>query len=267
MSPERFDHLLGLVSPLITKEDTNYRKAISAAERLALTLRFLSTGESQVSLSFLFRLRKSTISKIIAETCKALRQVLFPLYVKPPSSSCEWKAISKEFEELWNLPHVIGAIDGKHARIECPKNSGTLYHNYKGFFSLVLLAICDARYCFTLIDVGQYGSNNDSGVLLKSDINKRIESDSLAIPMPETYESCNFDPLPYFLVGDEIFPLKTWLMRPFPGKLNEQQRVFNYRLYKDSFIRVYKRGIFVIPLTISTRLNFGGTCSRLIDDI
>ena len=87
MSPERFDHLLGLVSPLITKEDTNYRKAISAAERLALTLQFLATGESQVSLSFLFRLGKSTISKFIAETCKALRQVLFPLYVKPPSST------------------------------------------------------------------------------------------------------------------------------------------------------------------------------------
>ena len=128
MSPERFDHLLGLVSALITKEDTNYRKAISVAEHFALTLRFLSTGESQVSLSFLFRLGKSTISKIIAETCEALRQVLFPFYVKPPSSSCEWKAISKEFEELWNLPHLIGAIDGKHVRIECPKNSGMLYH-------------------------------------------------------------------------------------------------------------------------------------------
>ena len=80
---------------------------------------------------------------------------------------------------------------------------------------------------------------------LKIDINKRIESDSLAIPMPETYESCNVDPLPYFLVGDEIFPLKTWLMQPFPGKLNEQQRVFNYRLSRDRRVIENTFGILV----------------------
>ena len=38
--------------------------------------------------------------------------------------------------------------------------------------------------------------------------------------------------LPYFLVGDEIFPLQTWLMRPFSGKalINETRKIFNYRL-------------------------------------
>ena len=42
MSPERFDHLLSLVSPLITKNDTNFRKSITPAERLAVTLRLTS---------------------------------------------------------------------------------------------------------------------------------------------------------------------------------------------------------------------------------
>ena len=50
------------------------------------------------------------------------------------------------------------------------KNTRSQYHDYKGFFSLVLLAICDANYCFTLFDVGQYGSNNDSGVLIHSNM-------------------------------------------------------------------------------------------------
>ena len=158
ISPERFDHLLSLVGPLITKEDTNYRKSISSAERLALTIHFLATGESQISLSFSFLIRKSAVLKIIAETCDVLHRVLFPPFVKSPSSNNEWKAISQGFEKLWNLPHVFGVTDGKHVRIEYPKNSGTLYHNYKGFFSVLLLAICDARSCFTLIDVGQWGS-------------------------------------------------------------------------------------------------------------
>ena len=63
------------------------------------------------------------------------------------------------------MSHVIGAIDGMHVAMECPKSTGSLYHNYKGFFSQVLLAVCDAKYKFIFIDVGQYGSTNDSAVL------------------------------------------------------------------------------------------------------
>ena len=128
------------------------------------------------------------------------------------------------------MPHVIGAIDGKHVQIKCPKNTGSLYHNCKGFFSLTLLAICEANYYFTLFDVCQYGSNNDSGVLIHSNVGGYFEDHSNNIPQPESVEGCDFDPLPYFLVEDEIFPLKAWLMRPYPGKLVEQERVFNYRL-------------------------------------
>ena len=146
----RSSTVIALMEPLVTKEDTNYRKSISPAEHLALTIRFLATGESQISLSFSFQIGKSTVSKIIAETCDALHPVFFLPYVKPPLSNNVWKAISQDFEDLLNLPHVIGAIDGKHVRTECPRNSGTLYHNYKDFFSLVPLAICDARNCFTL---------------------------------------------------------------------------------------------------------------------
>ena len=103
-------------------------------------------------------------------------------------------------------------------------------YNYKGFFSLVLLAICDARYCFTLIDVGQYGNNNDSGVIRNSPIGECFSSNLLQVPAPATVPGCKYCPLPYFLVGDEIFPLQTWLMRPSPGKLSEEQQIFNYRL-------------------------------------
>lgn len=115
----------------------------------------------------------------------------------------------------------------KHNRLKCPKNTGSLYHNYKGFFSLVLLAVCDANYCFTMFDLGQYGSNNESGVLLNSNIGKSIEENYLNISEPESLEGCSCNPLLYFLVGDEIFLLKEWSRRPFPGKLTEKERIFN----------------------------------------
>ena len=81
------------------------------------------------------------------------------------------------------MPHIIGAIDRKHVRIKNPKNTGSLYHNYKGLFSLVL-AICDANYCFTLFDVGEYVSNNDSNVLIYSNIGGYFEDHSNNILQP-----------------------------------------------------------------------------------
>ena len=64
--------------------------------------------------------------------------------------------IAKDFETIWNIPHVLDAFDGKHIRIQCPPNRGALFHNYKGFVSIALSAICDAKYNFTLVDTGQY---------------------------------------------------------------------------------------------------------------
>ena len=126
MSPNRFQHLLGLVSPLISKKDTNMQKVITTEERLALTLRFLATGDSQQSLSFSFRIGKATVSRIMAETCDTIYEVLKDAYLSVPKTKDDWLKISQDFEEKWNMPHTVGCIDGKHIRIECPKLTGTI---------------------------------------------------------------------------------------------------------------------------------------------
>ena len=230
MTPECFDCLHRLVGPHIQKKTTRLRQPISSKERLALTLRYLATGDSQQTISFSFRIGRTTVCNIIYETCLTIWEVLSKIYLRPPTSSVDWKNIAGEFSKLWNFPHCLGAIDGKHIGIECPINSGSLYFNYKGFFSLVLLAVCDAHYVFTLVNIGEYGSNNDSGILLNSTMGQKLENNSLALPQPEPLNGCH-PHLPYYMLGDDIFALKTWLMRPFPGRnVPEAQRIFNYRL-------------------------------------
>ena len=44
MDASTFEELLSLIAPTITYQDTVMRQAISPAERLAVTLRFLATG-------------------------------------------------------------------------------------------------------------------------------------------------------------------------------------------------------------------------------
>jgi hypothetical protein len=185
MSPERFEHLLTLVAPLIIKKETVMRKAIEPAERLSLTLHHLAYGNSQQSNSFEYRIGKSTVSIIIRETCYAIWTALHSEYLTVPSTQQDWKKIAADFERLWNLPHCIGAIDGKHVAMKCPLKSGSLYYNYKGWFSIILLAVCDAHYSFTLVDIGSYGSSNDSGVFSNSNMGHALEGGQMSIPSAE----------------------------------------------------------------------------------
>ena len=72
MSKERFDHLLELIREKITKKDTVLRKAISAEERLVITIRYLASGMSQQDLCWNFRVGRTTVSNILKEVCAAV---------------------------------------------------------------------------------------------------------------------------------------------------------------------------------------------------
>ena len=99
-----------------------FHESVPASTRLAVTLRYLKSGESQHSLSWSFRLDRTTVSKIVRETCEVIWKVLSPIYLCSPSTEQEWKQISNDFEEIWNLPHCIGQLTGNTLQLNVPKN-------------------------------------------------------------------------------------------------------------------------------------------------
>jgi len=110
-------------------------------------------------------------------------------------------------------------------------HSGSTYYNYKSYHSLNLLAVCDAEYCFTFLDIGAEGRQSDGGMFRNSNLYKALEENLIRIPPPDVIGN-NGPVLPYVIVADEAFPLKTYIMRPFPRsqQLNETRKIFNYRL-------------------------------------
>ena len=69
------------------------------------------------------------LSNLILKTCDAIFEILAPIYLTTPSCQEEWLKIANRFEELWNLPNMIGALDGKHIHIQCPSVAGTKVHS------------------------------------------------------------------------------------------------------------------------------------------
>ena len=125
MSPERLAHL-STVGPRLVK-DCRSREPISPGERLAVTIRFLASGDSQKSLYYAYRITCTSLSRILRETCQIIWEELSAGYLKPPKSELERLAISEQVYNSWNVPHAIGAIDGKHISMQCLSNSGSLY--------------------------------------------------------------------------------------------------------------------------------------------
>ncbi|KAF6198330.1 hypothetical protein GE061_008078 [Apolygus lucorum] len=75
MSPATFDELLHRLTPIITKQDTVMREALSPKIKLEVTLAFLATGASYRILQGMFRVSKPSISKLLPEVCEALYNV------------------------------------------------------------------------------------------------------------------------------------------------------------------------------------------------
>ncbi|CAH1971623.1 unnamed protein product [Acanthoscelides obtectus] len=147
-----------------------------------------------------------------------------------PSSEEEWRGVAKEFECLWQFPNCVGAIDGKHIQIKKPRNSGSYYYNYKGNFSVVLMAIANAKYEFIMVHCGTNGRVSDGGVLSETKFYEKLINKKLCMPDPTEPHATNVM-LPYTFVGDQAFPLTENLMKPYPDKnLTREQKMFNYRL-------------------------------------
>ena len=144
----------------------------------------------------------------------------------------EWKHVADKYNLKWQFPHCIGSIDGKHVVITAPKRSGSIYFNYKGTFSIVLLGVVDADYNFLYIDVGGYGKNSDSSIFAECTLGKELTKMRLNFPSPEPLaDRPDIGSIPYCFVADEAFPLLTNLMRPYPARNSKKnEEAFNYRL-------------------------------------
>ncbi|KAJ4946069.1 hypothetical protein JOQ06_023744 [Pogonophryne albipinna] len=242
-----------------------------------LVKEYLATGDSYRTIAFSYRVGFATVAVIAREVAGAIWTALVEETMPVPQTE-DWRAIAAEFQERWNFPNCVGAIDGKHVVIQAPANSGSLYFNYKSTHSLVLLAVVDAQYLFRVVDVGGFGRSSDSESLRNFAFGEGLRDGSLQLP-PDTVipGAERLGLLPHVFVGDEAFPLLDNLLRPFPGRqLTRERRLFNYRHSRARLVvecafgilssqwRMFRRVITTSPEE-DTRKAITHTCRRRVE--
>lgn len=147
-----------------------------------------------------------------------------------PRTPEAWEAVAHKYNELWQFPNCIGAVDGKHVVMVAPPNAGSIFYNYKGTHSIILMGITDAEYKLLYVDVGRNGRFSDGGVFNRCTFAHAMDSDQLGLPPPKPLPGRTM-PVPYVLVADDAFALRPNVMKPFSTRgLTMMQRIHNYRL-------------------------------------
>ncbi|KAJ4944617.1 hypothetical protein JOQ06_013160, partial [Pogonophryne albipinna] len=90
---------------------------------------------------------------------------------------------------------------------------------------------------FRVIQVGDFGRTSDGGLYAGSDLGRGMETRTLHVPPSTSPGAAHLGEMPFVMVGDAAFPLKPYLMRPYPGQnLTHQKRIFNDKLSRARMV-------------------------------
>ena len=194
-------------------------------------MRYLACGDNYHSKMYAWRVPYNTICLFIPEVCNAIVEAYTDKVIACPKTPQEWQLIADQFAKRWNFHNCVGAIDGKHVALTCPPpKGGSIFYNYKGFHSIILMALVNADYKFSWVDVGRDGSSGGGQVFNASELKAAIDNGSVGFPEATSLPHDD-KPIPYCIVGDDAFTLWTWLMKPYSKRhMTLAERIFNYRL-------------------------------------
>ncbi|CAN7936967.1 unnamed protein product [Ixodes hexagonus] len=248
--PATFRYLVDVCRPHMERQVTSMRPTIPVEKRVGAALYKLCSSAEDRTIANLFGLGRSTVNELYREFCQVIVFVVEPDWVKMVSAAKLPDHI-REFQAALEFPQGIGALDGCHFPVSPPKVNASDYHNYKGWYSIILLALVDHRYSFRYVNVGTPGRCHDAHVFRRSALAGVLEGPTLRIPMV-TMNGTGVSPV---VLCDQAFPLTPNMLKPYPRKdvrAGSPQEGFNKalssarRVVENAFGRVKARFRFIM---------------------
>jgi len=227
MNRRTFDMLLNVLRPAVIRENTRLRDCIAPEKVLALGLYRLAHGNSYKSIGPNFNVGRSTVLEAVQDVVEALFN-LRNVYIKFPITEAETRVCIETFEDVSDLPNIVGAIDGSHIRIAAPPDSAVDYFSRYQQHDFIVQAIVDGKKRFLDFASGFPGSMYDARVLRNSTIFDLAENDQILTGPAVRIGANEIKP---YLIGDSTYPLASWLQKPFPEATRDPEEIaFNKAL-------------------------------------
>ena len=180
MSRATFSFILNRIEPLLVRQ-TVTEEPTTPELRLALCLYRLARGDYLYTIAEMAGLGVSTVSTIIREVCQGILVDQFwkeSVSSHMPETQEDYMEKMLDMEEFLQFPCCWAAIDGCHITMKCP-SEGLMackeYHNFKNFYSIVLMAMVDSHYRFVWGSCGFPGNSHDAVIFRSTDLWSRIQ--------------------------------------------------------------------------------------------
>ena len=238
VSKATFNFILGRIQHDLQR-DTVTEDPISPAFRLAVCLYRLARGDYYYTIAEMTGLGTSTVCGIVSDVTKAIINNLWNEQVDQhfPKDKQQFREKILDMEEMWQFSCSWGAIDGCHIPLKCPPGglqANKEYHNFKNFYSIVLMGMVDAKRRFIWASCGFPGNSHDSIIFQSTNLWSKITGGQT---IPGIGKEIGGVKIPPLLLGDSAFPFQSWLMKPFTNAvLTPQQQYFNYRLSRARMV-------------------------------
>uniref|UniRef100_A0A336L2I1 CSON003839 protein n=1 Tax=Culicoides sonorensis TaxID=179676 RepID=A0A336L2I1_CULSO len=249
----------------LEKQITQFRVPIPREKRIGIALYTLGSSAEIRTISNLFGVGDSTVRAILLEFIDALLDKFEKRMINAyPPTQQKIEEITAGFESEWKFIQVYGAVDGCQIEIQPPGITKTDFINYKGWFSLNVLACCDFRYRITYLNIGSPGRVHDSHIFEESKLKEQHSNNELFYINSKIINGYR---VPCLILGDSAFRLRNYVMKPYPfvPTMNPIQRHFNYLLSKSRRVIENVFGHIIARWRILSRpLEFGMSNSRRI---
>lgn len=231
-SRRTFDYICSIVrEDLISRPPSGLinieGRLLSVEKQVAIAMRRLASGDSQVSVGAAFGVGQSTVSQVTWRFIESMEERARHHLVWPGQERME--QIKARFEAESGLPNCCGAIDATHIIMTLPAvESSEDWCDPAKNYSMFLQGIVDDEMRFIDIVTGWPGSMMFSRLLKCSGFFKHCDAGT-RLDGPVMVSAENGE-IREYIVGNNCYPLLPWLMTPYEGEsLSAPMASFNAR--------------------------------------
>ncbi|PSN38630.1 hypothetical protein C0J52_23875 [Blattella germanica] len=208
------------------QHETARNHALTPKQQLQIALHWLGTGAQFHAIADMHGVSKSSVCRAIQNVVHGINNNLFHVLVQWPNNVYE---IIQKFSDRSGMPLVCGAIDGTLIKIDAPSAHEPAFVDRNGKHSLNVMLVCGPDCTFYFCNANWPGSVNDARVLRRSSLYTRMEQGWR--PAPDAV-----------LIGDSIYPLRSWLIPPLLRNPEDPAQL--------RFVRAHKKTRWIIESAI-----------------